>query len=298
MKRVSVIGANSYIARNFISVLKDEYPSVEIDLYDRDEVHKDGLPNYHPLNILDADAVCDMNLDTDAIVLFTGKTGTSAGFEDYSTFVNVNEMGLLNILNAMRVKNSGAKLIFPSTRLVYKGQDRPLSEDDDKEAKTIYAANKLACERYLKMYADMFGIKYVTFRICVPYGTLLTGASSYGTAEFFVGKASKGEDITLYGDGELRRTFTYIGDICKILVKGCAEPSLVNDVFNIGGEDLSLKDMATSVAEFYQVGVSFIPWPEAALKLESGSTVFNSNKLDSLIGCNYNMTLREWIGGL
>ena len=86
----------------------------------------------------------------------------------------------------MRKAKSTAKIVFPSTRLVYKGKDEPLLENDTKEFKTIYSINKYACEQYLKMYSDVFDIRYCIFRICVPYGSLLDGVSSYGTAEFFI----------------------------------------------------------------------------------------------------------------
>ena len=59
------------------------------------------------------------------------------------------------------------------------------------------------------MYNNMYGIPYTVFRICLPYGTLVPEASSYGTAEFFMKKATAGENITLYGDGKQRRTITY-----------------------------------------------------------------------------------------
>ena len=58
----------------------------------------------------------------------------------------------------------------------------------------------------------------------------------------------------------------------------------VNDVYNIGGEDLSLKEMADMVAAKYGVKVIPVPWPELALKIESGDTVFDSSKLEKIIG--------------
>lgn len=297
MKSVTIIGANSYIARNLIQCIKNSNAGIKMYLYDREELHRDGLHDYAPINIMSEESMASVRYDVDAVILFTGRTGTYAGFDEPESFVEVNELGLLNLLNAMRRANSTAKLVFPSTRLVYKGKDEPLKEDSEKEMKTVYAVNKFACEQYLKMYHDVFGIHYCIFRICVPYGSLLEGVSSYGTAEFFIGKAASGANISLYGDGEVRRTLTYIGDLCETIIAGSFSDMCIDDVYNIGGEDYSLKEMAQVTADRYEVGIEYTPWPESALKIESGSTVFDSGKLDKLLGDIRRMNFREWIGG-
>lgn len=297
MKAVTIIGANSYIARNLIQSIKTDAVDVDLYLYDRESEHKDGWSGYAPVNVLDEESVSQVRYDVDAVILFAGKTGTYAGFDEPDTFVEVNELGLLNVLNAMRKADSKAKLVFPSTRLVYRGSDEALREDAPKEFKTVYAVNKFACEQYLKMYSDVFGLKYCVFRICVPYGSLLEGVSSYGTAEFFIGKAAAGENISLYGEGEVKRTLTYIGDLCRTILAGTLSDKCTNDVYNIGGESYSLCDMAHEVARRYGVDVEYTPWPDKALKIESGSTVFDSSKLDDILGNLRGMTFKKWIGG-
>ena len=297
MKTITIIGANSCIARNLIQYIKVNELGIELYLYDRESTHKDCCSGYSPVNILDEESVSAIKLDVDAVMLFAGKTGTSAGFDEPSVFVNVNELGLLNVLNAMRKSSSQAKLIFPSTRLVYKGKDEPLGEDDEKEFKTIYAVNKYACEQYIKMYSNVFGTNYCIFRICVPYGTILEGVGSYGTAEFFLGRAKEKKNISLYGRGEVKRTLTYIGDLCNTIIEGAFCDKCIDDVYNIGGETYSLNDMASEIAQIYGVELEYVPWPESALRIESGSTVFDSSKLDGIIGNMRHMTFTKWIGG-
>ena len=227
--------------------------------------------------------------------MFIGKTGSANGFCDYNTFIDVNERALLSLLNAYRNAGSTAKIIFPSTRLVYKGKKGPQREDAEKEFKTIYAINKYACENYLMQYQNVFNVNYCIFRICIPYGTLIDGATSYGTAEFMISKASKGENISLYGDGSVRRTLTYIGDLCKVMVEGAMSDFCRNDVYNIGGEDYSLREMAELIANKYGVGIEYVPYPDIALKIESGDTVFDDTKLNQIIPMNYNGAFAEWI---
>lgn len=291
--KIAIIGANSYIARNFIFSLNcDE----DLFLYDIQDNHTDRRSNYTSIDITKKESIKKINFDCDYIYIFTGKTGTSAGFVQYDSFIDINEKGLLNILTEYVNQKSKAKIIFPSTRLVYKGSENPLDENSEKEFKTIYAINKYTCEQYLKMYNNMYNIPYCIFRICVPYGTMIENASSYGTAEFMLKRAKNGENITLYGDGKVRRTITNIKDLTNALIKGGTSNKCINDIFNIGGENYSLDEMAQEIAKKYNVKVEYINYPDDALKIESGSTVFNSDKLDKILNLEYQNSFKNWIG--
>lgn len=294
--KVAIIGANSYIARNLVYFVRQQECDVEWRLYDAAETQIDGEANYKQINLLDKESVAQMDLDCDLIYMFVGKTGSAVGFEQYELFNNINQTTLLNVIDEYRRQKSGAKIIFPSTRLVYKGQERPLKESDEKEYKTIYAINKFACEQYLEAYNRVYGVKYCTLRLCIPYGTLIPNASSYGTLEFMLKKATNGEDITLFGDGKQRRTFTYMEDLCEILWQAGVSEDCMNDVYNVGGEDYSLLEVAQMVAGKYGVNVVNVPWPETERLIESGSTVFDSEKLDRVIGNRYRMQVKLWLG--
>ncbi len=295
MKKITIVGANSYIARNVLYVLNHCEEEYDISLYDHGAEHVDGSAPYQCINILSAESVKQIDMDCDVIFMFVGKTGSANGFDDYDLFIDVNERALLNLLNEYRRQKSTAKIIFPSTRLVYKGKPGLLKEDSEKEFKTIYAINKFACEQYLEQYNRVFGVQYCIFRICIPYGTLIKKASSYGTAEFMLKNAKSGKNISLYGDGSVRRTLTSMRDLCNILIDGSLSPKCLNDVFNIGGEDYSLKEMAEQIAKKYGVGIDYIDWPDVSLKIESGNTVFDDCKLRVAINVNYKDTFESWI---
>lgn len=296
MKKIIIFGANSYIARNFIHFLKNQ--EVELELYGHGENHADNEKKYKQINLLDINQLATINLGCDYIYIFSGKTGTNIGFENYKEFLEVNELGLLNLINEYIRQSSNAKIIFPSTRLIYKGKNHALKEDDEKEFKTIYAINKFSCENYLSMYSNIYGLRYNIVRICVPYGTMIQGASSYGTIEFLLSKAKLNANITLYGSGSQRRSITDIRDLCRLLYK-VAELGHDNEVYNIGGEDYSLKEMAELIARKFSVTVDSVPFTEKALKLESGSTVFDDSKLQSVLGKKlYNYSFDDWVMGL
>lgn len=295
MKKIAIIGANSYIARNLYYVLKESNIKCQVKLYDYANSHLDGGADYKKICILDRKSVEEIDFDCDIMFMFVGKTGSVEGFEQYSDFIDINEKSLLNILDEYRKRKAYAKVVFPSTRLIYKGKQEAQKEDAEKEFKTVYAINKYACEQYLRQYHQIFDVQYCIFRICIPYGTLVPKASAYGTVEFMLEKARNGENITLYGDGSARRTLTYIKDLCNAMILGAFSEKCKNDVYNIGGENYSLKQMAELIALKYMINIDYIDWPDIAKKIESGDTVFDDGKLKSCIG---NLTVNkfgEWV---
>lgn len=295
IKTVSIVGANSYIARNLIFVLKQRKDVQIVGLYDRESKHQDGEDKYMQIDVLSIDSLKKINFNVDIIFDFIGKTGGYIGFDDYLSFINVNEVSLLNLLEEYRRQKSTAKFVFPSTRLVYKGKKGRINENDPKEFKSIYSLNKFVCESYLNQFHSLFDVQYCIFRICVPYGSLVKNASSYGTAEIMLSKARQGDNIILYGDGKLRRTITYIGDLCKMLIDGALSDRCSNDVFNIGGEDYSLKEMATIIAKHYGVGIDYVEWPKTAKLIETGDTVFSDQKIKNILTIMTNTNFKDWI---
>jgi len=255
-----------------------------MEVYCYDIVEQAELPNYQCLDLTDKQEVEGMDLNVDYIFDFAGLTGTYAGFDAYEKYVTINEMALLNLLDAIRKSPYCPKVIFPSTRLVYKGYDKPLLEGDEKESKTIYAANKIACEGYLQAYHDSFDIQYTVFRICIPYGNLLSTDYSFGTVGFFIKQAKAGNDITLYGGGTIKRTFTHMEDLCYQIVEGAVKKESNGNIYNIGGETLSLRQAAEIIAAKFGTKVVGVPWPEKDLRIESDHTYFDDTKIQALLG--------------
>ncbi len=295
MKKVAVLGANGYIARNLIYVLKRDHPDYELFLYGREERYVDGEGNYTTIDMTDKESTKKINLNVDIVFMLVGRTGSVNGFDEYDSFIDINERTLLNLLAEYRRQGSKARIIYPSTRLVYKGKPGPQKEESEKAFKTVYAINKYACEQYLEQFHRVYGVQYTILRVCIPYGTLIPEASSYGTAEFMLVKATKGENISLYGDGSVRRTLTYMEDLCVTMIEAALSDECANDVFNVGGEDYSLKEMAELIARKYGVGVDLVSGPDVALKIESGDTVFDSEKLDAAIGRYIQNKFTAWV---
>ena len=280
MSKCAIIGSKGYIGKHLEYYLKQK----KNDVVCYDVVESEDV-NYHRCDLTDFESVRRIiDLKVDYIFMFAGLTGTYVGFDKANIFVNVNEMGLINLLNCIRESKYRPKIIFPSTRLIYKGADKAFKEDDEKETKTIYAVNKIACENLLYAYRQNFDIPYTIFRICVPFGNMFSDDYSFGTIGFFIRQASNDRRITLYGDGSIKRTFTSMHDLCKQIVEVGMERVSDGEIYNIGGHTYSLRNAAEIIASYYKAEISFISWPERDLKMESGSTYFDSSKIERVMG--------------
>lgn len=290
MKKVIVIGANGYIGKHLVKYLE----RYDVDVATYDVAVNADLPNYHQVDIKEKESIGKIDFDVDYIFMFAGLTGTYVGFEKYETYIYINEIGLLNLLDAICKSKFRPKIIFPSTRLVYKGVDKALKEIDEKETKTLYAVNKLACEGILQAYKTSFDIPYAVFRICIPYGNLLSTDYSFGTVGFFIKQAKAGKDITLYGGGNIKRTFTHMEDLCHQVIEGAFNPESNGEIFNIGGETYSLREAAEIVAYKFDANVVDVPWPERDLRIESGHTYFDDTKIRMLLNLGEYKKLKDF----
>jgi UDP-glucose 4-epimerase len=292
---IAVFGANGYLGRHlvhYITLIKEQ----TVTCFDiQESFNGNERVEYLQIDIADRSQVARCGM-FDQIYFFSGLSGTSLSFQNYSEFIQVNEIGLLNLLDHYKNSFFKPKIIFPSTRLVYKGVNvEPLLESAEKECKTIYASSKLACEGYLNMYKNVHGFDYTVFRIGVPYGMFVDGSLSYGTVGFFLDKATNGKSIILFGDGQVRRTFTHVMDVCRQVVETAAFEESSGQCFNIDGETYSLAEVAKLIANRYGVQVLRTEWPTLDLRLESGDTIFDAAKIRMIFPQTLTCSLERWL---
>ena len=227
MKKAILFGANGYLGRHIAYFLWQN--GIDFIPTDISKNSVDNYSNYLQIDITNKQELLLVDFNVDYVFAFAGLTGTGNSMELIKKFTKVNEEGLANIIERAE-SVEGLRLVFPSTRLVYKGIENTfLKEDSEKEAKTIYAQNKINCETLLANSK----VDYSIFRICVPYGNLIDEEYSYGTIGFFINKAKSKNNITLYGDGSLKRTFTHVEDISKIILESLRNDNAKNNVYNI-----------------------------------------------------------------
>ena len=286
-----VLGASGYIGRHLVAALRAQGHQVVV-------APSRSAAAQSRVDIGDAESLTRVDWAVDTVFVFAGMTGTAASFKDAQGYLHGNEGGLLNVLESIRVSGHRPRVVFPSTRLVYKGNSQPLPETAELEAKTVYAANKIACEFTLRAFSNAFDIPHTIVRVCVPYGNSQGREYSFGTVGNFVKQASETGRIVLYGDGSPRRTFTHIDDLCSYVVAAAASADFENGTFNIPGDDLSLLQAADLIAERLGAEVAFGPWPAFDLRIESGSTVFDGSKIQSRLPLVRARNMAQWAASI
>ncbi len=159
--------------------------------------------------------------------------------------VDINVHGLLNVLEeaaAAGVK----KLVFASSAAVYGDNPAvPKLETMMPEPKSPYAITKLDGEYYLGMFQREGLLETAAVRFFNVFGPRQDPKGAYAAAvPIFIGKAIKGEDITVFGDGEQTRDFIYVKDIVGALAFAAETPG-VTGVFNAGyGGQITINTLA------------------------------------------------------
>lgn len=159
--------------------------------------------------------------------------------------VDINVHGLLNVLEeaaAAGVK----KLVFASSAAIYGDNPTvPKLETMVPEPKSPYAITKLDGEYYLGMFEREGRLETAAVRFFNVFGPRQDPKGAYAAAvPIFIEKAIKGEDITVFGDGEQTRDFIYVKDIVGALVFAAETPG-VTGVFNAGyGGQITINKLA------------------------------------------------------
>ncbi len=290
-----VLGAGGYIGSHLCIALREAGHLVSG--YDVPSV-ADRSSELIPWDMAESAEMPEELSSADYLFLFAGLSGTADSFLRW--YMRVNVVALTRLLDHVAGLGSPPKVVFPSSRLVYAGQKGSrIGEDAPKEALTIYASNKLTGEQLVQLYARKGGFSYTIFRLCVPYGNVGSDTLSYGTLRHFLAGAKKGEPIRVYGDGSQRRSFIFVEDLCRLMVSAVSEPGTDNRIFNLGGpDDLSIAEVAESIATKFTVPVSYVPWPADALAMESGDTVFDDSMLASVMPLDYRVHFSDWLAAL
>ena len=126
----------------------------------------------------------------------------------------------------------------------------PIAEDTPKQPLSPYAADKLAGEYYLQIYARQFGLRTTAFRFFNIYGPRQDPHSPYsGVISIFANRVLREQPVTLYGDGAQTRDFVYVKDLVKILAEAVEIERLPWNVFNVGsGRATSLLDVLAALS--------------------------------------------------
>lgn len=143
------------------------------------------------------------------------------------------------------------RFIYTSSVAVYGDVEVPYAEDDIPKPKDVYGVNKLAAEQILKILAKVHGIDYTIFRPHNIYGPHQDMSNPYkNVVALFMRSLMEDKEITMFGEGKMKRAFSYVDDVVEVLVAAMGD-DFKNQTINVGS---SLEtDIATLLKEVEQI---------------------------------------------
>jgi UDP-glucuronate 4-epimerase len=182
--------------------------------------------------------------DVDVVVNLAARAGVRYSLVNPRIYYETNVIGTLNLLETMRERRV-AKIVLASTSSLYSGQPMPFREDLAVNTPiSPYAASKKAAEVLCYTYHYLFGIDVSILRYFTVYGP--AGRPDMSIFRF-IKQIDEGLPLTVYGDGNQSRDFTYIDDIARGTC--LAMKKLGYQVINLGGgrQPTSLIDVVRRV---------------------------------------------------
>ena len=202
-----------------------------------------------------------------------GQVAVTTSLEDPIADFEINARGTLNLLEAVRLSDKTAPLLFASTNKVY---GRLLADEDVEVAEdryrprsaslaggvgeavpldlySPYGCSKGAADQYVRDYARVFGLKTVVLRMSCIYGPRQFGTEDQGWIAHFLLQAMSGAPITIFGDGCQVRDALHIADaVAAWLTAYDGIEHATGRVFNLGGgpaNTLSLRELLARIAQ-------------------------------------------------
>jgi UDP-glucose 4-epimerase len=161
-----------------------------------------------------------------------------------------NLLGSVNLINASI--NNGVKcFVFTSSIAIYGTSPvLPMTEETLPNPEDPYGIAKLSVEQELRISKQMFDMDYIIFRPHNVYGERQNIGDKYrNVVGIFMNQILQNKPMTVFGDGNQMRAFSYIGDVAPIIAESIDVPEARNQIFNIGADQpYSVNELANCVA--------------------------------------------------
>lgn len=166
-------------------------------------------------------ALAERHPDITCIVHLAAQAGVRYAEVNPWAYIDANAMGQVAILELARRLPRHSHLLYASSSSVYGGNTKlPFSETDPVERPySLYAATKRGAELTAASYAHLYGIPSTGLRFFTVYGPW--GRPDMA-AYMFAKAITEGRPITVFGEGKLKRDFTYVDDIVAGIL-GCID---------------------------------------------------------------------------
>ena len=206
--------------------------------------------------------------------------------------VSINSVGTVTVLQCAR--EAGVKrVMYSSTSSGYGLNQTPNIETQPDDCLNPYSVSKVNGEKLCKMYTSLYGLQTVCFRYFNVYGERQPLRGQYAPViGIFLRQREAGEPLTVVGDGNQRRDFTYVGDVVQANILAATsnpDSDAFGQVYNVGtGTNHSINQIARLIDH---PTVHIAPRPG-----ESRVTLANNQKLRKTFGWAPTMKLEDWIG--
>ena len=205
--------------------------------------------------------------------------------------ISINSVGTCTVLQCAR--EAGVKrLMYSSTSAGYGMNPQPNVETQPDYCLNPYSISKVNGEKLCKMYTDLFNLDTVIFRYFNVYGERQPIRGQYAPViGIFLRQLEAGQPLTIVGDGEQRRDFTYVKDIVNANIMAAlsnADKEAYGQVYNVGsGVNYSVNE----VAEMISNKIKYIP-PRLG---EARISLANVDKIYKTFAWKPQQSLEKWI---
>src|SRR5262249_31268884 len=191
--------------------------------------------------------------DADQIYHLAAQVAVTTSVADPGTDFEVNALGTLNVLEAVRLSGRPIPVLFTSTNKVYGGlegvetiegqksyyfKSLPLGVPESRalDFHSPYGCSKGAADQYVRDYNRIYGIPTVVFRMSCIYGPRQFGNEDQGWVAHFLISVATGSPITIYGNGKQVRDVLFIDDLVRAFRLAITKIDVtVGQIYNIGG---------------------------------------------------------------
>lgn len=204
-------------------------------------------------------------------------------------FNNTNVTGTLNML--ILAGDAGVKrFIYSASSSAYgNAQVFPTPESHPTDPLSPYGLQKLIGEQYCKVFSHCYNLETVCLRYFNVFGERQSLEGAYRLVMgIFAQQRLEGKPMTIVGDGEQRRDFTYVGDVVKANILASQSDKVGSgDVINIGnGDNRSVNQLADLIGG---------PRVNIEARLEPSQTLADNKKAKKLLGWTPTVTLEDWV---
>ena len=149
---------------------------------------------------------------------------------------NNNLIGSVNLINQSIIHKIKC-FVFTSSIAVYGKNQLPMTEETKPIPEDSYGIAKYAVEQELEVSHKMFGLNYIIFRPHNVYGERQNIGDKYrNVIGIFMNQILQNKPLTVFGDGEQSRAFSYIGDVAPVIAQSIKVKEAYNEIFNVGAD--------------------------------------------------------------